>query len=100
MALSQKQERVIKYLDEIKLATVHHLSGKTHDQGHTTEKTSFTINIGKFADEARKGDSHLDDVYTRTKTYVSQFLKRLPEDAADNVKSALHKMDLAIHGRK
>jgi len=27
-------------------------------------------------------------------------LKRLPESAADEAKSALHKMDLAIHGRK
>lgn len=98
MANSQKQDRVLKFLDEIKNAVTHHLSSKV--AGVANEKTRFVQQIEHLKTEARKGDSHLPDVYTHAKAQVSPLLKRLPESASDEAKSALHKMDLAIHGRR
>ncbi len=100
MTLTQKQERIVKMLDEIKAELTHGLAKKAKDAGHTAEKTDFVTKIESFKADARKGESQLESVYTRTKAYVQPLLKRVSEKASDNVKSVLHRMDLALHGRK
>ena len=97
---TQKQERVIKYLDAIKLEITHHLSVKSAKDGHTADKTHFVLEIEKLKAEARKGDSHLPAVQDKAKTIVRAALSHLPESSQDNVKSEMHKMNLAIHGRR
>ena len=100
MALTQKQERVVKMLDEIKAELTHGLAKVAKDAGHTAEKTDFVIKIEGFKSDARKSESGLHGLYARIKAYVEPLLKRISEERSDNVKSVLHRMDLAISGRK
>ena len=91
--MSQKQDRAIKFVDEVKSALTHTVPQKS--------RSDFAIKCEHVKDAFRKEP---EAKYAATakafRAYITPLLKGAPEAKADEVKSALWKLDQAISGRK
>ena len=91
--MSQKTDRAIGLIDEIKTALTHQLPQK--------ERSSFAVMCENTKADFRKSlEGEYKSIATRFRTTVTPHLKRVGETTADTVKSALWRLDQAVGGRR
>lgn len=91
--MSQKQDRALKFVDEVKTLLTHKLPEKS--------RRDFAVKIGHYQAEIRdEPESHLPGIQARFDKWIKSELKNVPGETADEVKGALWRLDLAINGRR
>lgn len=91
--MSQKLERCIKTVEEVKVALTHALP--------QFKKSEFVITLEKYkAEFQKKSESEFENIAERFTKWVKPLLKNVPEKVNDEVRAALHKLNLAVSGRK
>lgn len=90
--MSQKQDRAIKFINEVKTALTHKLPERA--------RSEFAVKVGHYQAEFREHpESDYPDIQGRFDHWVKSLLGNVPEATSDAVRASLHQLDLAINGR-
>ena len=91
--MSQKQDRALKFVDEVKTLMTHKLPQKS--------RSEFAVKIGQYQNEFRdEPESHYPGIQQRFDKWIKAEMRQVPQPTQDEVKGALWRLDLAINGRR
>lgn len=92
--MTQKQDRALKFMDEVKHALTHKLPEK--------QRSEFAVKIEHYKSEIRsEPEKNFPGIADRFTKYVKPLqTSHVPEATQDEVKASLHRLDLAINGRR
>ena len=91
--MSQKRDRCLKYVDQVKVSLTHAIPQKT--------KSEFVIKLEQYRTEFRKQpESDFEGIAERFTKWIKGNLKGVPESVSDDVRASLFQLDLAVSGRR